>query len=81
MVAIMARPIRIQYPGAVYQVMARGSHGQAVFGARRRPCAGVSERLAMHHFTRVSQAISQIQRRPARVHQQIQRWLRRAAGL
>ena len=28
----MARPIRIQYPRAVYHVMALGSHGQAVFG-------------------------------------------------
>jgi hypothetical protein len=27
----MARPIRIQYPGAVYHVMARGSHGQEIF--------------------------------------------------
>ena len=27
----MARPIRIEYPGAVYHVMARGNHGQAVF--------------------------------------------------
>jgi REP element-mobilizing transposase RayT len=27
----MARPIRIQYAGAVYHVMARGSHGQVVF--------------------------------------------------
>src|SRR5580692_5412955 len=27
----MARPLRIQYPGAVYHVMARGSHGQAIF--------------------------------------------------
>ncbi len=27
----MARPIRIQYPGATYHVMARGSHGQAIF--------------------------------------------------
>ena len=27
----MARPIRIQYPGAVYHVMARGNHGQAIF--------------------------------------------------
>ena len=32
MMALMARPNRIQYPGAVYHVMARGSHGQAVFG-------------------------------------------------
>ncbi len=27
----MARPLRIQYPGAVYHIMARGSHGQAIF--------------------------------------------------
>jgi len=27
----MARPLRIQYPGAVYHVMARGNHGQGVF--------------------------------------------------
>jgi len=27
----MARPIRIQYPGAVYHVMARGNHGQEIF--------------------------------------------------
>src|SRR5439155_9630380 len=31
MALVMARPIRIQYPGAVYHVMARGNHGQAVF--------------------------------------------------
>jgi len=28
---VMARPLRIQYPGAVYHVMARGSHGQVIF--------------------------------------------------
>jgi putative transposase len=27
----MARPLRIQYPGAVYHVMARGNHGQPIF--------------------------------------------------
>ncbi len=27
----MARPLRIQYPGAVYHVMARGNHGQEIF--------------------------------------------------
>jgi putative transposase len=32
MAALMARPIRIQYPGSVYHVRARGSHGQAAFG-------------------------------------------------
>jgi hypothetical protein len=26
----MVRPIRIQYPGEVYHVMARGSHGQEI---------------------------------------------------
>jgi putative transposase len=28
----MARPIRIQYTGAVYHVMARGNQGREVFG-------------------------------------------------
>ena len=32
---VMARPIRIQYCGAVYHVMARGHHGQAVFADNR----------------------------------------------
>jgi len=27
----MARPIRIQYPGATYHMMARGTHGQEIF--------------------------------------------------
>jgi putative transposase len=27
----MARPLRIEYPGAVYHVMARGNHGQGIF--------------------------------------------------
>ena len=35
----MARPIRIQYPGAVYHVMARGNHGQEIFqDDRDRQC-------------------------------------------
>jgi hypothetical protein len=29
---IMARPLRIQYCGAIYHVMARGDHGQGIFG-------------------------------------------------
>jgi putative transposase len=28
---LMARPLRIEYPGAVYHIMARGSHGQRIF--------------------------------------------------
>ena len=35
----------------------------------------VSERLVMGHFSRVSQAIGQMRRRPARKHQQIKRIL------
>jgi hypothetical protein len=27
----MARPLRIEYAGAVYHVMARGNHGQSIF--------------------------------------------------
>ena len=38
----------------------------------------VSERLAMGHFTRVSQAISQVKRRSGRKHEQIRRLLSRA---
>jgi len=28
---IMARPVRIEYPGAVYHVMARGNQGRAIY--------------------------------------------------
>jgi len=27
----MARPLRIEYPGAAYHVMARGNQGRAIF--------------------------------------------------
>ena len=30
--ARMARPLRVQYPGAVYHVMARGNQGKPVYG-------------------------------------------------
>jgi hypothetical protein len=39
------------------------------------PLRWVSERLAMGHFTRVNQAISQVQRRPTREHERIKRRL------
>src|SRR5271170_7642522 len=29
---LMARPLRIEYAGAVYHVMARGNRGQGIFG-------------------------------------------------
>ena len=97
----MARPIRIQYPGAVYHVMARGNHGQAVFGDhadRRRFLETLGEacektgwrvhayvllgnpyHLAMGHFTRVSQAIGQVKRRPGRKHERTKRLLSQGA--
>ena len=28
---IMARPLRMEYPGAVYHVMARGNQGRAIY--------------------------------------------------
>ena len=37
----------------------------------------VSERLAMGHYTRVTQAISRMKRRPGRKHEQLRRKLRR----
>ena len=42
------------------------------------PLRWVSERLAMGHISRVSQAVARIQRRPSRNHEQIKRRL--AAG-
>ena len=52
----MARPRRIQYPGAVYHVMARGSHG-------------------MGDYTRVTQAISRMNRRPGKNLEKLERKL------
>ncbi len=62
----MARPIRIQYPGALYHVMARGNRGQEIF----RDDSG--------HYTRVTQAISRAERRPGRKLKQIKRKLLRS---
>jgi REP element-mobilizing transposase RayT len=31
LIAVMPRPLRIQYPGAAYHVMARGNQGQPIF--------------------------------------------------
>ena len=59
----MARPIRIQYPGAVYHVMARGNRGQEIF------------QDDWGHYTRVTQAISRAERRPDRKLKQIKRKL------
>ena len=45
----MARPLRIEYGGAVYQVMARGNQGQPIFRDdedRRRFLATLGETCA-----------------------------------
>jgi REP element-mobilizing transposase RayT len=31
LVGVMARPLRVEYPGATYHVMARGNQGRATF--------------------------------------------------
>ncbi len=62
----MARPIRIQYPGAVYHVMARGNRGQEIF----QDDSG--------HYNRVTQAISRAERQPGRKLKQIKRKLLRS---
>jgi putative transposase len=33
----MARKLRVQYPGAIYHVMSRGDHLEAIFGDRKDP--------------------------------------------
>jgi hypothetical protein len=48
-----ARPIRIQYAGAVYQVMACGSHGQELFQddrGRQRLLETLGETCAKNGF-------------------------------
>ena len=122
----MARPVRIQYPGAVYHVMARGNQGRDVFRDnqdRKRfltslgeacaktgwqvhacvlmgnhyhlllqspepnlvegmkwpmPLRWVSERLHMGHYSRVTQAVSRMRRRPGRKLEQLRRKLAQA---
>ena len=150
----MARPLRVQYPGAVYHVMARGNHGRPIFGddedrqrwlktlaeacrkkgrkreshsgsARQRhdetaaenqlragckalglkeqalsalpkgapekvvlawwlrqqttvPLRWVSERLKMGHYTRVTQALSRMERHPVRKLKHLRQRLERA---
>ncbi len=64
----MARPIRIQYPGAVYHVMARGNHGQKIFAddadrktflsALAEACAKTGWRI--HAFTQRTQRPKQM---------------------
>ena len=72
----MARPLRIEYAGAVYHVMGRGNHGPTLYLDDRDrkswldalglcehatvPRRWVSEHLGMRHASRVTQAIRQV---------------------
>ena len=128
----MARPLRIEYAGAFYHVMARGNQGRVNFAddQDRRRCletpgeacgkAGwrihayvlmvnhlkelpkgapektvlvrwlrertvvslrwVGRALAMGHYTRVTQAVRRMKRKPARKLQALKRRLLRAEG-
>jgi len=76
----MARPLRIEYAGAVYHVMARGDHGQAIFRDDKdrerfletvgETCAKTGWRIhayvltAMRHYKRVTQSVSRMKRNP-----------------
>ena len=78
----MARPLRIQYAGALYHVMARGNQGRAIFhDTKDRVCflktlGDACEKTAwrvhayvlmgMGHYTRVTQAVSRATRKPGR---------------
>jgi hypothetical protein len=75
---------RLGMSGADLEQMPKSAPEKMVLAwwLRRRttvPLRWVSERLAMGHFTRVSQAINQVQRRPAREHERIKRRLSRGA--
>jgi hypothetical protein len=72
----MARPIRIEFAGAVYHVMARGNGG-AIFeddGDRLL----FLERLGMGHHGRVTQAVSRMRRKFGRLRRQLEKAERQA---
>ena len=50
----MARPIRIEYAGAVYHVMAPVNNEQHIFRDDKDCQRWIAEMLAMGHHTRVS---------------------------
>ena len=61
--------MRIQYPDAVYHVLARGAPEKVVlpWWLRQRttvPLRWVTQRLEMGHDSRVTQAVSRMRRRP-----------------
>ena len=62
----MARPVRVEVAGAVYHVMARGNHGQkicrSVYGSTTVSRRWLAEQLEMGYETRVSQAVSWVEK-------------------
>ncbi len=66
----MARPLRFQYPGAVYHVMARGDGGKTVFDTDddrlvflkrlEETCGSCGWRLHMGHPSSVSRQVSNV---------------------
>jgi len=57
----MARPLRIEFPGATYHVMARGNQGQKICLDDHDREMWVAERLGMGYETRVSQAVTLVE--------------------
>ena len=55
----MARPLRFQYPGAVYHLMARGDGGKTTVSNGR-----IAGRLAMGHPGAVSRLVSASRKDP-----------------
>jgi hypothetical protein len=71
----MARPLRIEFPGAAYHLMARGNQGRAVLaddqdrwrfletlGQTCQNSVWVSERLQMGHPANLSHEVTQMNR-------------------
>ena len=77
----MARPLRIEYAGAFYHVMARGNQGRSIFADDKdhRALRWVGQRLGMGHYSRVSQAVGRMKSKPARKLQALKRRLLAAA--
>ena len=83
----MARPWRIEYPGALSHVMARGHQGRSIIAEdpdRTRFLATLGQAcqktLKMGHYTRVSQAVSRMRGKPTRKPIQLQQRVQQAAG-
>jgi hypothetical protein len=79
----MAQPLRIQYPGALYYAIARGTQGRPIFrDDQNRQCflKTLGEACAKTGWEIHAYAVSQIERRPGRRLAQLQRRLLRING-